>query len=199
MMERKLKERIIGAVVLVFFVVLVVPVFLDGPPEGGERVSERVLLPGQEGQDTKTVILNRERDQPIPLASKTDDAARSSSDVEAKPVNQRPAPAPLVEKPPSRSEAEVSAERPADAVKPAASTTGMWAVQLGSFSNKENADKLAANLRKQGYAAFLSEIKTSSGLLQRVRIGPQKDRESAEEMAARLLKVGHKGQVLPHP
>ena len=48
-MERALKERIIGAAVLVVFVVLVVPIFLDGPPESGEIVSERVLLPGQEG------------------------------------------------------------------------------------------------------------------------------------------------------
>jgi DedD protein len=83
--------------------------------------------------------------------------------------------------------------------QPAASTTGMWAVQLGSFSNKENAEKLAADLRKQGYAAFLSEVTTDSGQLHRVRIGPQKDRESAAAMAARLLKVGHKGQVVPHP
>jgi DedD protein len=75
----------------------------------------------------------------------------------------------------------------------------MWAVQLGSFSSKENAEKLAADLRKQGYAAFLSQLQTNSGQLHRVRIGPQKDRESAEAMAARLLKVGHKGQVLPHP
>jgi DedD protein len=190
MMERTLKERIIGAVVLVFFVVLVVPVFLDGPPNDEDIVSERVLLPGQEGQETKTVVLNRERDEPIPLANKKDDAT---------PVEEKPDPEPVVEKPPSRSEAELSAERQPDAVKPAASTTGMWAVQLGSFSNKENADKLAADLRKQGYAAFLSEIETSSGQLQRVRIGPQKDRQSAEDMAARLLKVGHEGQVLPHP
>jgi DedD protein len=81
----------------------------------------------------------------------------------------------------------------------AVSTTGMWAVQLGSFSNKDNAEKLAADLRKQGYAAFLSQLSTDSGELHRVRIGPQKDRESAEAMASRLLKVGHKGQVVPHP
>ena len=57
----------------------------------------------------------------------------------------------------------------------------------------------AADLRKQGYAAFLSQLETDSGTLHRVRIGPQKDRESAEAMAARLLKVDIKGQVVPHP
>jgi len=190
-MERALKERIIGAIVLVVFVVLVVPVFLDGPPQDGEMVSERVLLPGQEGQDTKTVVLNRERTEPIPAASSGQEEVRQRDTPE--PVIADPTPAEtVVEDLPAR-----VGEQPAP--KPAASTTGMWAVQLGSFSNKQNAEKLAADLRKQGYAAFLSQLQSSSGILHRVRIGPQKDREGAEEMAARLLKVGHKGQVLPHP
>jgi DedD protein len=72
-------------------------------------------------------------------------------------------------------------------------------VQLGSFGSQANADKLAAELRKQGFAAFLSQLSTDSGELHRVRIGPQKDRESAEAMAERLRKAGHKGQVVPHP
>ena len=191
MMERALKERIIGAVVLVIFVVLVVPIFLDGPPEDGEIVSERVLLPGQKDQDIKTVVLERGRSEPIPMASEREGDTEKPAEVPAQPkvtqqeiaqVEQDPAPQP-------RTEPENSA----------ASTTGMWAVQLGSFSNKENAEKLAADLRKQGYAAFLSQLQTSSGRLHRVRIGPQKDRASAEEMAARLLKVDHKGQVVPHP
>jgi DedD protein len=190
MMERALKERIIGAIVLVIFVVLVVPVFLDGPPEGGEIVSERILLPGQDGQDTKTVVLNRERTEPIPAANRTERANTPNDVAVSKPV---------VEVPAARSEAQSAPEPRTETAKPVASTTGMWAVQLGSFSNKQNAEKLAADLRKQGYAAFLSQLNTSSGRLHRVRIGPQKDRESAEAMAARLLKVGHKGQVLPHP
>jgi hypothetical protein len=79
------------------------------------------------------------------------------------------------------------------------SSAGMWAVQLASFTNKDNAEKLAAELRKQGFGAFLSQLTTSSGPLNRVRIGPQEYRKSAEAMAARLLKVGHKAQVLPYP
>jgi DedD protein len=197
MMERALKERIIGAIVLVIFVVLVVPIFLDGPPEDGEIVSERVLLPGQtDDQDTKTVILDRERSEPIPVAN-----SPQPEPLEKK--EQKPVPQPVVEspvqQPVARAEREPAPVPPKDAPKPAASTTGMWAVQLGSFSSKDNAEKLAADLRRQGYAAFLSQLQTSSGTLHRVRIGPQKDRASAEAMAARLLKVNHKGQVVPHP
>ncbi len=205
MMERALKERIIGAVVLVTFVVLIVPIFLDGPPDEGEMTTERILLPGQEDQDTKTVVLDRERSEPIPLAN-TPPAVTETAPVEAKPVadepvvEKKPEPEPVVDatppaKEPAKPEPHVSNEAP----PPAVSATGMWAVQLGSFSNKENAEKLAADLRKQGYAAFLSQLSTANGQLHRVRIGPQKDRASAEQMAARLAKVGHKGQVLPHP
>ena len=206
MMERALKERIIGAAVLVLFVVLVVPVFLDGPPSDAEMVSEPLLLPGQDGQKTQTVVLDRDRTDPNPAANtatpapspetKKPAASQPESKAESKPVDKPVA---------TQAQPVKSATKRAEpAAVPAAvssrvSSTGMWAVQLGSFSNKENADKLAADLRKQGYAAFLSQLKTDGGQLHRVRIGPQKDRDSAEAMAKRLLKVGHKGQVVPHP
>ena len=190
MMERALKERIIGAVVLVVFAVLVVPIFLDGPPADGEIVTERVLLPGQDDQNTQTVVLDRDRTDPVPAATSRQEP------VVREPVREEPKPV-VIEQPAADKPSEKVPEQPAP--RPAASTTGMWAVQLGSFSNKDNAEKLAADLRKQGYAAFLSQLATDKGQLHRVRIGPQKDRASAEAMASRLEKVGHKGQVLPHP
>ena len=198
MMERALKERIIGAVVLVVFVVLVVPIFLDGPPGEEEVVTERVLLPGQDESRTQTVVLDRDRTEPVP-AGTSNEAPAAAVETPAEPVEQ-----PVAAEPEANetkvNEPVVRSEEPAPApAQPASSTTGMWAVQLGSFSNKANAEKLAADLRKQGYAAFLSQLDSSSGTLHRVRIGPQKDRDAAEAMAARLLKVDIKGQVVPHP
>ena len=190
-MERALKERIIGAAVLVVVVVLVVPVFLDGRPGGGEIVSERVPLPGQAEQKSQTVVLNRDRKDPVPAATSNTPAQEQKQDA-PKPVVRQPQPEPVKSDPvPAKPEPEKAVA--------AASTTGMWAVQLGSFGDQGNAERLAADLRKQGFAAFLSQLSTSSGPLHRVRIGPQKDRESAEAMAVRLQKAGHKGQVLPHP
>jgi len=196
-MDRALKERIIGAAVLVVFVVLVVPVFLDGPPQSDEVVSERVPLPGQAAEgETRTVVLERDRDEPVPVAE-PQAQPQQKAEPEAKPepesrpasvAGSKPEPKPEPAKP-----------EPRQAAPEQASPTGMWAVQLGSFGNQQNAERLAADLRKQGYAAFLSQLSTDSGQLHRVRIGPQKDRESAEAMAARLAKAGHKGQVVPHP
>ncbi len=200
MMERALKERIIGAAILVSFVVLVVPIFLDGPPGENEIVSERVLLPGQDEQQTQTVVLERNRTEPVPLTSSTTAAPEPETAQAATPAAQKAQESTPVARKKSEPAPKVAATTPPPVKSPpAASTTGMWAVQLGSFSNKENAEKLAADLRKQGYAAFLSQLATDAGQLQRVRIGPQKDRESAEAMAKRLAKAGHKGQVVPHP
>ncbi len=205
MMKRALKERIIGAAVLVLFVVLVVPVFLDGPPSDAEIVSERLLLPGQDGQKTHTVVLDRDRTEPVPAAKNATPAPSKKTpkpaESKAEPKAESTADSKPVDKPVATQAQPVktATERDKPAAPPRVSSTGMWAVQLGSFSNKDNADKLAADLRKQGYAAFLSQLKTDGGQLHRVRIGPQKDREGAEAMAKRLLKVGHKGQVVPHP
>ena len=198
MMDRALKERIIGAAVLVLVVVLVVPVFLDGPSGDGELVNERVPLPGQSDQETKTIVLERDRSSPVPSNAGNEPAA---TPPQTKQVVVKPEPqAKVAETTPEPVVAKPEPEQPAKQMPSAApSTTGMWAVQLGSFGNKENAERLAADLRKQGFAAFLSQLSTSSGQLHRVRIGPQKDRESAEAMAERLAKAGHKGKVLPHP
>jgi len=199
-MDRALKERIIGATVLVLFVVLVVPVFLDGPPDRAEIISERVPLPGQEDQEVRTVVLDRDRTQPVPASSAEPEAAAPAR-AEAQPTKAATQPAAELEAPPARSEPEpLPKSPPATQVNgTTASSTGMWAVQLGSFGNEANAERLAADLRKQGFAAFLSRLNGDSGVLHRVRVGPQKDRESAEAMAERLQKAGHKGQVVPHP
>ena len=226
-MDRALKERVIGAIALVVIAVLVVPVFLDGPASEAEIVSESVTLPGQNEQSRKrqTIVLERDRDQPVPVSGSrnlqamtaaeklaADDAARQAAAAAAQPEPpaEGKALAPEEDKaePPQQAaktepattvvaKAELKTPKPAPAAPE--STTGMWAVQLGSFSNQANAERLAADLRKRGYAAFLSQLSTSSGSLHRVRVGPQKDRESAEAVAGKLNGDGHKGQVVPHP
>ncbi len=176
MMDRALKERIIGAIILVLFVVLVVPVFLDGRTNDSEIISEHVSLPGQSGEQNRTVVLKRDRTEPVPAAI----ADNASTQEDPKPQS-----------------AEVKRETAPAQIKAGTSPTGMWAVQLGSFSERENAERLAVKLKELKFAAFLSQAPAESGSYHRVRIGPLKDRESADAMAERLQKAGHKGQVVP--
>ncbi len=211
-MDRALKERTIGAVVLVVFAVVVVPVFLDGPSNDDAIVSAPVVLPGQNDQPRRqqTIVLERDRNQPVPTTPRP---KPKPADEEPPVVAARPAPKPAKAGPeaadpvvakaqaPAKTPAKPEPEpaRKAPAPKIAAASDGMWAVQLGSFSNRDNAERLAASLRDSGYAAFLSKLDTSRGELHRVRIGPQKDRASAEGIATSLASAGHKGQVVTHP
>ena len=203
--DRALKERIIGAVILVLAAVLVVPIFLDGSADNEEVVRTSVTLPGQNNQDTQqqTIVLNRDRSKPVPTtAAVTAPPAQRPANgtpvvTQPEPVADKPADPPPQEKKPAVAVSAPSQSAPDTAAE--VSSTGMWAVQLGSFSNEENADKLATGLRDQGYAAFLSQLSRNGSALHRVRIGPQKDRDSAEAIAAQLLKSGHTGQVVPHP
>ena len=199
-MDRALKERVIGAIVLVGVAVLVVPVFLDGPSGDEEIVSKAVALPGQSQQQSmmQTVVLDRDRQEPVP-ASKPPATEQKPQPVKIEPPQAKPAA--KTEIAVASQIADNTADNTADSKADMAvqSATGMWAVQLGSFSNQQNAERLAAELRAEGYAAFLSKLDTGSGALHRVRIGPQKDRDSAESVAARLGQSGHTGQVVPHP
>ena len=175
-MDRALKERLIGATVLVVVMVLVVPVFLDGSPTDRSAapamIEQPIDLPGRPAdKGARTVVLDRRRSEPLPAGRR------------AAPVADEAA------------AAEIAAA-PAD---PKRSATGLWAVQLGSFSSQANADRLAAELRQQGFAAFLSRLETPDGELHRVRVGPQGDHDSAQAMVTRLKRAGQQGQVVPHP
>lgn len=196
MMDKALKERIIGAIVLVVFVVLVVPVFLDGSAGEVENLQEKISLPGQasDTRQQKTVVLERDRDQPVPVASKQTEVRNETPPAAKEP--KVAAPRPVTKKAESKTPPKPSGN---STVSKPQSTTGMWAVQLGSFANKANAERLASALRKQGYAAFLGQVQANGSKLHRVRVGPQKDRASAEAVAAKLRAIEHSGQVVPHP
>lgn len=214
-MDRALKERTIGAVVLVAVAVLVVPVFLDGRSGDAEIVTETVTLPGQNAQPRRqqTIVLERDREDPVP-ARATEPAETSAAgpvtdsepeaDETAAAAAAPPTPVPV---PQSAVETEAVADSDAEAARAseepsaeqASPGTGLWAVQLGSFSSRQNAERLAAELRNEGYAAFLSRVATSSGEMHRVRVGPQKDRDAARSVAGALAEAGHQGRVVSHP
>lgn len=209
MMDRALKERIIGAVVLVVFVVLVVPVFLDGPEGPTEVQTRSIPLPGQSEQPDKVVVLPRDRTEPIPapvavVPAPQADAipSQETSEPPAEPAGddtvaavEEPETGPAVLDDDDESTPEPARPEPA-APPPAA--TGMWAVQLGSFSSEANANRLAAELKRKGFGAFLSRVPGSSGELLRVRVGPQENRQAATRMAERLDAAGYEGQVVPY-
>ena len=68
-------------------------------------------------------------------------------------------------------------------------------VQVGSFKNKRNADKLSAKLHGMGYESFV-EIPAGIGdKLYRVKVGRLGSKEEAEALAKRLKRSGYKVKI----
>ena len=69
-------------------------------------------------------------------------------------------------------------------------------VQVGTFGQKANAERLVKDLRAKGFDAFVSELERSGKLLYRVRVGPAGTREAAADLARRLAAAGQAGQLV---
>ena len=67
-----------------------------------------------------------------------------------------------------------------------AAPTEAWAVQMGSFSSRDNAVALRDRLRADGYDALLSNVKASATKLTRVAVGPMVERDNALRLRQEL-------------
>lgn len=75
-----------------------------------------------------------------------------------------------------------------------------WVVQLGSFQDRERADKLLDELRKQSLPAFLEQTGMGETSRVRVRIGPELERDKAQIVRDRLAaEMAIEGLVLRYP
>jgi cell division septation protein DedD len=72
-----------------------------------------------------------------------------------------------------------------------------WSVQLGSFASHANADKLARQIRAQGFAVYVLTSGSHSSLRYQVRIGPMADRAAAAQVMAKLKSEGHVSSLVP--
>lgn len=64
-----------------------------------------------------------------------------------------------------------------------------WVVQLGSYSNKKNVDRLVDKLESAGYAVFTRPIKTKSKTLTKVFVGPEISKSKLERELNKLAKI----------
>lgn len=138
---------------------------------------------------TKTESLPPEPAKPVAAAPKPAEAPKPAP---AKPEVAKTEPA----KP---EPAKPAVAAPAAPAAPAASSVG-FAVQLGAFGRAEDADALRDRVRAAGFSAFVEQVRTDKGALNRVRVGPVANRGDAEQLRAQVAaKVGISGMVRPHP
>ena len=169
-MDIHLKQRLTGAVILVLIAVLLVPELLTGPDSPPVPDVAEPGISDASGMRSYEIDIS---DAPPPTAAPLPPPARVA------------APAPVVE----------SAPPPPPA--PAPATEGRLVVQVGSFSSRPAADKLASDLRKRNFPAAVSSVKASGRTMYRVRVGPVADRAAANELAGKLRAAGHAGTVVP--
>lgn len=72
---------------------------------------------------------------------------------------------------------------------------GAVVIQLGAFSDQAKAKQQLENLIMSGFRAYTELIKTSSGEVTRVRIGPLASRSVAENELKKLNKLGFDGVI----
>jgi len=63
-----------------------------------------------------------------------------------------------------------------------------WMIQVGSFSNHENAKKVVEQLRQAGYDTHLETAQVKTKQVHRVRVGPEVDRNNADKIAKAISK-----------
>jgi DedD protein len=194
-MEVQVRERLVGALVLVAIVVLFVPALLEGPAREADisEIADRrsVVIPVPSASEP-------ERDEKLVPEAIPPDPGRPVVDEPLRQAAPQPAAvtAPAAERTPATEPVRLPADASAAGVAPGRKA---WAVQLGAFSTREKADTLVAKLRGNGYAAFVLEYRADGKVLHRVRVGPEQDRDRAAAIAARLRKDGFQPVVAPHP
>ena len=194
-MEAGLKQRIVGAAVLVILAVIFIPMLLDTSVEDKQSMGKTNIppqpanMPTPPTEDFNSRIIPLEQPPGPPGTSGTADTQKTP------PVEEGIPPATSATPPQEPREPVVENKNETGGVGVTA-----WVVQLGSFSSPENAEALNQKLRKAGFKAFVEPLKQDTGTIYRVRIGPDLKRSDADTINDRLKKeLQLEGIVVHYP
>lgn len=188
-MDPGLKQRLVGAAVLVALAVIFLPMLVQGPaPDSGVSDVPLTMPDAPQGEyETRDLPLvtpgnapdggavGMDSGQPAASASQALPLEGSDAASAAEPLEATPAGAPL----PADSGATGGNE-----MFPAATAGGDYAVSFGSFTTTAAADAVVGSLRASQLPGYREAAQVDGKAVQRVRIGPYATRAEAE--AARL-------------
>lgn len=205
-----LKQRIIGALVLVSLAVIFVPMLFDEPHS--ERTSTTIKIP-EEPPFPEVTTPESDRDEPpaysAPRPDKAEQPSLASEDAdeaqdyrlvedEAAPFSGAPDSEVSQDSQPVEKNAQAPSDEPAEQVaaqpEPTTNTQstesesaeytrsldGAFVVQLGSFGNADNARRLRDKVRDKGYGSHLQKVERGDATLTRVFSGPFSSKADAE-------------------
>ncbi|HJN51281.1 MAG: SPOR domain-containing protein [Pseudomonadales bacterium] len=172
-MDVKLKQRLIGAVVLTALAILIVPMFLDGDEQERARVTGKIPpRPDMQVEPFTAQDLLLEMD-----------AMEAASTARLPRKNDGP-----------------SDRDPQDTDQLSLDANGLplgWTLQVGSFEKEENAIQLRDRLRDGGYRAYRTSVQTDTGVTSRVLVGPMLQRKKLALISSRIeAEFGLHGQIV---
>jgi DedD protein len=191
-LKRRARRRLVGAIALVTFVVIILPLILDKEP-GPAGPPLDVQIPKQEsGGFTSRAAPSAPQKPAAPAPEEKTEAAAVKAEplpAKAEPLPAKAEPLPARAEPPVAHKAAKAPAPPADKAAPGDQT---WVVTLDAFSNATNVKQLRTKLSAAGVKSYTEPVKTGKGELTRVRAGPFASREAAEKARAKLDAMGLK-------
>jgi len=166
--DTPLKQRLIGAIVLVALAVIFLPMLVKGPAPDSGVANVPIAAPDAPGDGQFEI-------RELPLVAPAGGATGLQSG-QATPVEEAAAPAtpPTVDTSP-------------------AVAAGNYAVTFGAYGSQADADAVIAYLKRSQLPGFTETASINGRPAWRVRVGPYADRAQAE--AARLQAVKVRGDV----
>lgn len=191
-LDKGMKQRMIGALVLVALAVIFLPMLFSRQDEMREVHVDAPKAPAAPSlPEVKVDPVDVPEPQALPEQADPSPVVVDESSAPARAPSQPITPSPQTQQAQPAPAAVAKAEPKAPAASaPAATSTkaaapsrldanGLpvsWSIQLASLSNRAGAEKLQQTLRSQGYNAY---IRTAGGM-NRVYVGPLIERADAE-------------------
>jgi DedD protein len=183
-LDEQLKRRLVGAAVIVSLIVIFVPMLLDDSVDS-EQADLAPQIPDKPKALQHELPAQEILPDPIPPAPVTNEpvappavesSPAESEQMTSEPIEQARSPSRMED---SRDEGKTEAARP---------TPAAWLVQVGSFTQQENATKLVEKLREADFPAQLQEVTIGGKRHYRVQMLPQLDKKDAEVLIERIKK-----------
>lgn len=185
MLDSGLKQRMVGALVLVALAVIFLPMLLSREDEMRRVVVDAPAMPQAPAaaeiivQPAEVVEPEESPQEPVPVEE-------VEPQIVEVPEQPKPTPPPVAQQskpdPVKTEQAASAAPAKPEGRLDANSLPISWSVQLASLSSRAGAENLQKTLRSQGYNAY---IRTFDGM-NRVFVGPLIERAEAERLRDQL-------------
>jgi DedD protein len=203
-MDSALKQRLLGAAVLIALAIIFVPMFLgNAPPKQDSTTNLNVPAPTERKFETRTLPVEIPSATPTPVPSDSNKVVTVDTHAPARP-DARPedaaAPAtvaPVKVEPKASATAEPKVAPAPAAAAPATSAAisttsaapGRFSVNLGIYADQAHADALVAKVKKLGQPAYSESTEYQGKSALRVRVGPFADHALAETARLKIKQA----------